>query len=104
MREYPRDDVERMRDLELDRIEEKCRALEEKIAEGGRDMVRACEVWNKLSERRAKLGGLDKPERREVTVLSKDTVTAAIERLNVEITAKAAQHDLDLKQLTAGDE
>lgn len=96
MRAYPRDDVEEMRNLELDRIEKTCRALEPKIADGD---VRAAEVWNKLSERRAKLMGLDKPERRELTVLSKDTVSAAIEKLNAEMTAKAAQHDLDLSAL-----
>jgi hypothetical protein len=75
MREYPRDDVEAMRNLELDRLEKTCRALQPRIDQGD---PRACEVWNKLSERRAKLMGLDKPERRELTVLTEDVIDRAI--------------------------
>lgn len=78
MREYPRDDVEAMRDLELDRIEKTCRALEPLIAKGDEKSVRAAEVWAKLSERRSKLAGIDKPERREVTVLTDDVVQKSI--------------------------
>jgi hypothetical protein len=82
MRAYPRDDVEAMRDLELDRIEKTCKALEPKIAEGD---VRAAEVWNKLSERRSKLMGLDKPERKELTVLTEDVVDKAIREAREEL-------------------
>lgn len=96
MKEYPRDDVESLRDLEMDRIERKAQQLEPKCEAGD---PRAIEVWNKLSERRARLAGMDKPERRELTVLSKDTVAAAIEKLNAEMAAKAAQHDVDLSEL-----
>jgi hypothetical protein len=90
MRRYPRDDVETMRDLELDRIEKTCRAIEPKVAAGD---VRAAEVWNKLSERRSRLMGLDKPERREVTVLTSDVVQAAIDE---------ARRDRDRAALAAG--
>jgi hypothetical protein len=86
MRAYPRDDVEAMRELELDRIEKTCRALEPKIADGD---VRAAEVWNKLSERRAKLMGLDKPERREVTVMTEDALDKAIREAREEMDRKA---------------
>lgn len=96
LRAYPRDDVEQMRDLELQRIELRCRQLDGKCAAGD---PRAIEVWNKLSERRSKLMGLDRPERREVTVLSKDTVSAAIEKLNAEMAVKAAANDVDLAEL-----
>lgn len=96
MREYPRDDVEQMRDLELDKIERKCLQLEPECAKGN---PRAIEVWNKLSERRSRLCGWDKPERREVHVLSADTVNLAIEKLSLELNAKAAANDLDLSQL-----
>lgn len=75
MKQYPRDDVEAMRDLELDRLEKTCRALQSRVEQGD---PRACEVWNKLSERRAKLMGLDKPERKELTVLTEDVVDKAI--------------------------
>jgi hypothetical protein len=52
-----------MRDLELDRIEKTARALEPTIAEGGKDAIRAAEVWVRLSERRSKLLGLDRAKR-----------------------------------------
>jgi hypothetical protein len=99
LRAYPRDDVEDMRNLELDRIEKTARALEDHIASGGDRVVRAAEVWNKLSERRAKLMGLDRPEKKEITVLTKDTVAAAIERLNAEMAAKAKNAGVDLSEL-----
>jgi hypothetical protein len=86
MRAYPRDDVEAMRDLELDRIEKTARALEPRIEQGD---VRAAEVWNKLSERRAKLMGLDKPERREVTVMTEDALDKAIREAREEMERKA---------------
>jgi hypothetical protein len=88
-----------MRNLELDRIEKTARALEDHIASGGDRVVRAAEVWNKLSERRAKLMGLDRPEKKEITVLTKDTVAAAIERLNAEMAAKAKNAGVDLSEL-----
>lgn len=80
MREYPREDIETMRDLEIDRITKNAQALEQIIETGEKtsERIRAAEVWVKLSERRAKLGGWEKPERREVTVLSDDLVQRAI--------------------------
>jgi hypothetical protein len=75
-----------MRDLELDRIEKTARALEPRIEQGD---VRAAEVWNKLSERRAKLMGLDKPERREVTVMTEDALDKAIREAREEMERKA---------------
>lgn len=101
MRAYPRDDVEQMRDLELDRIEKTARALEPKIADGD---VRAAEVWNKLSERRSKLMGLDKPERRELTVLTDDLVDKSIRELKQEMDRKArAAQDagIDMSEYTS---
>lgn len=91
MRQYPRDDVEQMRDLELDRIEKTARALEPTIAAGGQNAVRAAEVWNKLSERRSKLMGLDKPERKEVTVVTEDAVDKAIREAQQEMERKRSQ-------------
>jgi hypothetical protein len=99
MRAYPRDDVEDMRNLELDKLEKTARALEEQIAAGGDRVVRAAEVWNKISERRSRLMGLDRPEKKEITVLTKDTVAAAIEKLNAEMEAKARQAGVDLTAL-----
>jgi hypothetical protein len=101
MRAYPRDDVEDMRNLELDKLEKTARALEKQIAAGGDRVVRAAEVWNKISERRSKLMGLDRPEKKEITVLTKDTVAAAIEKLNAEMEAKARQAGVDLTELDA---
>lgn len=85
MREYPRDDVETLRDLELDKIERKMRQLEPRCTDGD---PRAIEVWNKLSERRSKLMGLDKPERREITVLTDDVVQKSIRESEAAYSAK----------------
>lgn len=101
MRAYPRDDVETMRNLELDRLEKTAQALEKRISRGGDDVIRAAEVWNKISERRSKLLGLDRPEKKEVTVLTQDTVAAAIEKLNAEMELKARQAGVDLSELDA---
>lgn len=88
MREYPRDDVETMRDLELQRIERAAAAIEPKMRDGD---VRAAEVWNKLSERRSKLMGLDKPERREITVLTDDVVQKSIRESEAAYSAKVLE-------------
>lgn len=89
LKEYPRDDVETMRDAELIAIEMKMNQLEQKCSQGD---SRSIEVWNKLSERKSKLCGWDQPERKEVTVLTKDAVEQAIEKLNAE--AKHLQGDI----------
>jgi hypothetical protein len=75
-----------MRDLELDSIEQKMRQLEPKCEASD---ARAIEVWNKLSERRSKLMGLDKPERREVTVMTEDALDKAIREAREEMERKA---------------
>jgi hypothetical protein len=75
LREYPRDDVEDMRDMELLAIEKKMNQLEDKCAQGD---SRSIEVWNKLSERKAKLYGIDAPERKEISVLTNDLVEQAL--------------------------
>jgi hypothetical protein len=99
MRAYPRDDVETMRDLELQRIEKTAMALEPRIAAGGPDAVRAAEVWNKLSERRSKLMGLDKPERKEITVLTEDVVDKAIREAQEEMERKAKEAGVAVPEL-----
>lgn len=97
MRAYPRDDVETLRDLELDRIERVRVALEPRVNAGD---PRAAEVWNKLSERLSKLCGLDKPERKEVTVLTEDAVDHAIRQAREEMEAKARAAGVEVPQVT----
>lgn len=75
MREYPREDAEALRDMEADRLDEAQQALWPAVLRGE---VRATEVWIKLSERRSRLCGMDKPERKELTVLTEDVVDKAI--------------------------
>ena len=93
LRQYPRDDVEALRDLEADRLEEAGNALWPDILKGN---PRAAEVWNKLSERRAKLLGLDAPIRQEVTHLSDSTVDRAIKELRDQMVAEAAAAGVEL--------
>lgn len=81
LKEYPREDVEQMRDAEILAIELKKNQLEAKCAAGD---SRSIEVWLKASERLSRLIGGDAPERKEVTVLTKDAVEQAIEKLNAE--------------------
>jgi hypothetical protein len=100
MRAYPRDDVEAMRDLELDSIEQKMRQLEAGCAKGE---ARAIEVWNKLSERRSKLMGLDKPERKEVTVLTEDVVDRAIREELEQLQRTARNAGVDIPETAAVD-
>lgn len=100
MRQYPQDDVVELRELELARLDKKCRELEPRCAQGD---PRAVEVWNKLSERRSKLKGLDMPERREVTVISDDVVEKSIRELREEMDRKARQAQdsgIDLPELS----
>lgn len=82
LKEYPRDDVETMRDAELIAIELKMNQLEDKCGQGD---SRSIEVWNKLSERKAKLCGWDQPERKEVTVLTEDVVDKALREAQQEL-------------------
>ncbi len=82
LREYPRDDVETMRDAELIAIELKMNQLEDKCEQGD---SRSIEVWNKLSERKAKLCGWDQPERKEVTVLTQDVFDKEYQKAEEEL-------------------
>jgi hypothetical protein len=88
IREYPREDVEALRDLEAQRLDEAQEALWPAVKRGE---VRPAEVWIKLSERRARMQGFDRPERREVTVITEDAVNAEIRRLNEEMERKARE-------------
>jgi hypothetical protein len=95
LRAYPRDDVAALRDLEADRLEEAGNALWPEIQKGN---ARAAEVWNKLSERRAKLLGMDAPIRQEVTHLSDSTVDRAIQELRDQMTAEATAAGVELPE------
>lgn len=78
-----------LRELELQRLDEFLRALWQKIQGGN---TRAIETALKVSERRARLLGLDAPEKREVTLdasvqtLSHIELLSEYERLGIPIT------------------
>lgn len=63
------------------------------------------ELWGQIrgwSESKRKLFGVDAPTRRELTVVSEDTVNNAIAELNLEIArmdAQAATHGVDTSSL-----
>lgn len=90
IKEYPREDVETMRDQEIDRLDVVANELMKEI-EAGNNVVRAAEVLIKLMERRARLLGLDKPERKEINVVTEDAVDKAIREAREEMDRKAAQ-------------
>jgi hypothetical protein len=90
LKEYPRDDVETARDQEIDRLDVVANELMKEI-EAGNNVVRASEVLIKLMERRARLLGLDKPERKELTVVTEDAVDKAIREAREEMDRKASQ-------------
>lgn len=96
MKEYPRQDVEQLRDQQMLQIELKMRQLEPKCEAGD---PRAVEVWNKLAERFAKLSGADRPEKKEVTVLTESTVDNAIKKLSTELAIEAQKAGVDLSEL-----
>lgn len=100
LKETVREDVDELRELEMQRLDEKILQLEDIILQGGNGAARAIEIWNKLSERRSKLMGLDRPEKKEVTVLTADTMDAAIAKLNTEMEMKAREAGVNLAELT----
>jgi DNA-binding CsgD family transcriptional regulator len=62
------------------------------------------EAWNSLckwAERRSKLLGLDSPARKEINVLSADTVKDATRRLQAELTLRARAAGIELSALPA---
>lgn len=97
MHDYPREDAEALRDMETDRIDQVQTALWPRVLSGD---PRAVEVWTKLSERRSKLMGMDKPERKEVTVLTEDAVDHAIRQAREEMEAKARAAGVEVPQVT----
>jgi hypothetical protein len=95
MLEYPREDAEALRDMEADRLDQAQQALWEAVQRGE---VRPTEVWIKLSERRSKLLGMDKPDKRELTVLSEDAVDHSIRMLKEELERTARDAGVDVPE------
>lgn len=92
MMDYPRADVEQMRDLEVERLERDMAALTKIIADDRSkpsEIIRAVEVRTKVSERLARLTGQDRPERKQLTVVTNDALTTEIQRLEQEMERKA---------------
>lgn len=85
MRNYPREDAETLRDMEMMRLDEAAKALRPRIEDGD---PRAVEVYVKVSERRSKLGGLDAPERKQLTVITEDVVNQQIMQARAELAQK----------------
>jgi hypothetical protein len=88
---------ERLSDLRTDHHELAYRAIHDllQIAENPQVSPRTrAEAWNSIrgwSESDRKLFGVDAPTRREITVISDDAVSNAIQELNREIAALDAQ-------------
>jgi hypothetical protein len=81
LKEYPREDAEAMRDLEILAIKHARSCLADKVKAGD---VRAIEVFFKGSDRLCELVGINAPERKEITVLTQDMVEQALLASKVE--------------------
>lgn len=78
----PADELRRM---ELERLDRLFGVMYERAMTNGKDAARAAEMALKTMERRAKMLGLDAPERRTIDVWTHDQFAEAVEALNAEI-------------------
>lgn len=102
MRAYPKEDVDTARQLECDRLDAMqaaiwARVLDDQDSNQHWAMDRAL----KISDQRARLLGLNKPVRQEVTVLTESTVDTAIAALKEQLAAQALAAGVELPALPA---
>lgn len=105
MTNYPREDVDELRYLELDRLDAAQAAIWARCMDStDRDQTWALDRFLKISDQRARLMGLNKPVRQEVSVLTDATVESAIQTLQAQNEALALAHGLELPAVTAAAE
>ncbi len=95
--------VDEHRAIELDKIAKAEQKLADQIENGSPKMLaRNVEVFIRLSERRAKLLGLDAPERKQVEVTEQvpTDVLAAIEQAR----ARVAEQEQQLREQASGED
>jgi hypothetical protein len=85
MKDYPREDVETAREIISDRYEAMIRALWPKVLKGD---VWAIDRVTRISEAQAKLLGVNRPEKLELSVGGTE-LDAALRELEAEMKARA---------------
>lgn len=102
---YPREDVDTLRELELDRLDAAQASIWARCMDSSdKDQTWALDRFLKISDQRARLMGLNKPVRQEVSVLTDATVESAIQTLQAQNEALALAHGLELPAVTAAAE
>lgn len=102
MANYPREAVEDLRQLELDRLDAMQHAIWPRVL----DATDSNQHWAmdralKIQDQRSRLMGLNKPVRQEVTVLTESTVDTAIAALKEQLAAQALAAGVELPALPA---
>lgn len=102
MATYPKEDVEMARQLECDRLD----ALQAAIWQRCMDSEDKLQTWAmdralKISDQRARLLGLNRPVRQEISVLTENTVDDAIKALQQSMEQQALTHQVELPALPA---
>jgi hypothetical protein len=96
MIDYPREDAEKARELEALRLDRLQRALWPQCLREDKNQHWAIDRVLKISDQRARLLGLNRPVRQEITVISEDAVDNAIRALEAEIELTTAQAGITL--------
>ena len=99
---YPKESVEQARQLECDRLD----ALQAAIWARCMDSEDKLQTWAmdralKISDQRARLLGLNRPVRQEISVLTENTVDDAIKALQQSMEQQALTHQVELPALPA---
>lgn len=99
---YPKEDVEELRQLELDRLDAMQHAIWPRVLDSeDSNQHWAMDRALKIQDQRSRLMGLNKPVRQEVTVLTESTVDTAIAALKEQLAAQALAAGVELPALPA---
>lgn len=105
MRAYPKEDANESRQLELDRLDAVQQAIWVRCLDSDdKDQHWAIDRFLKISDQRARLMGLNKPVRQEISVLSEHTVDDAIVALQEQLASQALAAGVELPALRAATE
>lgn len=105
MANYPKEAVDESRQLELDRLDAVQQSIWTRCLDSDdKDQHWAIDRFLKISDQRARLMGLNKPVRQEISVLSEHTVDDAIIALQEQLASQALAAGVELPALRAATE
>jgi hypothetical protein len=100
MANYPKEAVEESRQLELDRLDAVNQAIWSRCLDSSDDNQNwAIDRFLKISDQRARLLGLNKPVRQEITVLTEPVVDDAIQALQARLQQTALAAGIELPSM-----